>query len=337
MIRGLGFYSPDLAEDVLQGRELTGQQALPEIAALEDRCRAVRGSFLWLGLHEPSRAELEQVGARFDIPHLLLEDAANPEQRAKVELNDDGHGLVILKVLDYIESTSDVVTGQVAILVGSWFVITVRFGPIKDLHPIRERIAGSPNLRSIGPASVLYAVADRTVDEYIVVADEVSIDVENLEAEVFRQGKLGTAADRIYRLKRENVEIRRAASPLSGFAHDLSGHQPQWIPEELRPYFRDIGDHLLRVLDSVESADNLLLTLLMANTSLQDLQQNRDMRKISAWVAIAAVPTMIAGIYGMNFDFMPELRWHYGYPLILAVIVLVDVYLFSRFRREKWL
>lgn len=337
MIRGLGFFSPTVAEDLLGDREVVSEAIRPEFAMLRDRCALEHGSFVWLGLHEPLRAELDLIGEEFGLPHLLIEDASNPEQRAKVELDEQGHGLVILKVLDYVESTSDVITGQVAIFVGPWFVITVRYGRIKDLKTIRARIAGSEDLRKLGPVSVLYAVTDRVVDEYIVVADEISVDVENLETQVFRQKQMGTAADRIYRLKRENVEIRRAASPMANFAHRLVEHQPDWVPQELRPYFRDIGDHLLRVLDSVESADNLLLTLLMASTSLQDLQQNSDMRKISAWVAIAAVPTMIAGIYGMNFDFMPELHEPWGYPAILIVMISACSLMYRAFRKSGWL
>jgi magnesium transporter len=309
----------------------------PKIRELTALCRATPESFVWLGLFEPTRAELQMVSEIFDLSQLQVEDAANPAQRPKFELDGAGRGLALLKVLDYVDSTSDVHTGQLAVFVGSWYAVTVRFGQIGDLRRIRERLAGSPELRAHGPVSVLYAVIDMAVDGYLSVTDEVGVDVEHLETEVFSQEPTGTTANSIYRLKRENVEIRRAVGPLVTWAHQFVGGHLPWVPQDLRPYFRDIGDHILRVSDSVESTDNLLMTMLMASTSLQDLQQNRDMRKISAWVAIAAVPTMIAGIYGMNFDTMPELHETWGYPAILTVMGGACFSIFRAFKRSGWL
>jgi magnesium transporter len=185
--------------------------------------------------------------------------------------------------------------------------------------------------------SVLYAVLDLAVDGYLAVTDEVGIDVEELESEVFAWERAARTTNSIYRLKRENVEIRRAISPLVVWAHDVVAERLEWVPDDLRPYFRDVGDHLLRVSDTVEATDNLLMAMLMASTSLQDLQQNQDMRKISAWVAIAAVPTVIAGIYGMNFDNMPELHERLGYPIILSLMAVICLALFTAFKRSGWL
>jgi magnesium transporter len=273
----------------------------------------------------------------FGLPKLLVEDSANVNQRPKFELDEHGHGLALLKVLDYVDSTSDVLTGQLAVFVGPWFAITVRFGQIGDLRGIRQRLEESGELRGYGPVAVLYAVLDQVVDGYLVIADEVGQDVEQLETEVFAPEPQASTANRIYRLKRENIETRRAVGPLVLWAHDAVKEEVAWTPPGLRSYFRDIGDHVLRAHDAVESADNLLMTMLMAQTALQDLQQNRDMRKISAWVAIAAVPTAIAAIYGMNFEVMPELDQPWGYPAVLGVMALTCVLLFRAFKRSGWL
>jgi magnesium transporter len=340
MIRGLGMYSPTEAFDILDVEVGAGrdQGAIADmLRGARDRAADIPEAFVWVGLFEPSRAELQTVAAAFDLDHLLVEDAANSSQRPKFELDDSGHGLVIVKVLDYVETTSDVNTGQVAIFVGSNYVITVRFGSTEDLRAIRARIQGSPNLRSTGPIGVLYAILDSVVDGYVAVSDEVSADIENLESQVFSVATSMSSVDQIYRLKRENVEIRRATNPLTPFAQHLASRLVPWVPKELDAYFRDIGDHILRVSDTVESADNLLMTLLMASTSLQDLQQNQDMRKISGWVAIAAVPTMIAGIYGMNFDTMPELHQAWGYPAVLLLMAGSCFAMYRAFKRSGWL
>ena len=304
---------------------------------LRDACMGHAGSFTWVGLFEPPRDELSMVAEVFDLPRLQVEDAANPEQRPKFEIDDHGHGLALVKVLDYRDSTSDVLTGQLAVFIGPWYVVTVRYGQIGDLSGIRERLDASPELRSIGPAGVLYAIMDMVVDGYLIISDEVAADVENLESRVFAQERISGNANSIYRLKRENIEMRRAISPLVPWAHDAVDERLEWVPEPLRVYFRDIGEHLLRAWDGVESVDNLLMTMLMASTSLQDLQQNRDMRKISAWVAIAAVPTAIAAIYGMNFDTMPELHQPWGYPAVLLVMAGGCLFLYRAFKKSGWL
>lgn len=336
----MGLYTADTvvnALDVHSWEEPGDGHPEPKLNTLRDRCQATPGSFVWLGLFEPTKAELTMVARVFELQKLHVEDAANPAQRAKFEIDSKGHGLVLLKVLRYVDSTSDVETGQLAIFLGPWFAVTVRFGQIGDLSGIRGRLESSPELRSFGPISVLYAVLDQVVDGYLNVSDEVGVDVENLETAVFAQDRQRGTPNAIYRLKRENVEVRRAVSPLVNWAHLMVSENIEFIPDGLRAYFRDVGDHILRVNDATDSADSLLMTMLMASTSLQDLQQNKDMRKISAWVAIFAVPTMIAGIYGMNFDFMPELHEPWGYPAVLVLMATVCTLLYRGFRRSGWL
>jgi magnesium transporter len=340
VIKGMGWYHADglVPEDAVDARPLEAGLPMPvALGDLKDRCRAHPGSFVWIGLFEPSRDELQEVAAAFDLDQLQVDDAANPAQRAKVEFGDDNSVFAILKLLDYTEDTSDVETGQVSIFIGDWYAVTVRFGSIGDLSGVRARVAGSPNLRAHGPFGVLYAVVDSAVDAYIVVMDEISDDVTQVETEVFSDDSSQMSPRRIYNLKRENQEVRRAVAPLVAPAHMFVNHDFDSIPTGLRQYFRDIGEHLLRVYDSVDSADTLLLSLLMASTSLQDLRQNRDMRKISSWVAIAAVPTMIAGIYGMNFDTMPELHQAWGYPAVLTLMGGACFMMFRAFKRSGWL
>ena len=336
----MGVYSPDgvipptAAHSWQEPGDAYVGTALNEVIA---QCKVNSGSFVWVGLFEPTMTEMELIAEAFALAPLQVEDAANPMQRAKIDLDGNGHGLAIIKVLDYVEETSDVITGQLALFLGPWFAITVRHGSIGNLDGIRSRLETSPTLRTHGPLAVFYSVLDAAVDGYLSVSDSVADDVEEAETAVFAQKAIGGSANRIYLLKRENVEIRRAVSPLLTTAHDFAQGDRTYIPEELRPYFQDIGDHLPRVADSVETSDNLLMTMLMASTSLQDLQQNRDVRKISAYVAIAAVPTMVAAIYGMNFDYMPELHEPWGYPVVLGVMGIACLLLFRAFKKSGWL
>ena len=340
VIRGMGLYSRDEVVPVPEVRnweEPGDSHPLPKLQELKERCLAHEESFVWVGLFEPTRAELDMVAEVFDLPTLLVEDASNSDQRPKFEFTPEGNGLALLKTLDYVDSTSDVLTGQLAVFIGPWFAVTVRFGQIGDLRGIRARLEGDEDLRQYGPVAVLYAVLDQAVDGYLAITNEIGFDVEQLEAEVFAQDSTAATANAIYRLKRENVEMRRAVGPLVMWAHVAVSKEIPWVPPGLRSHFRDIGEHVLRAHDAVEAADNLLMTMLMASTSLQDLQQNRDMRKISAWVAIAAVPTAMAGIFGMNFDHMPELHWSFGYPLALGIMAGSCVLLYRAFKRSGWL
>ena len=303
----------------------------------DHRPDAGRDGFAWVELVDPAPEELDSVRAEFGLDHLQLEDAANPRQRAKFEFEGAGTAFTLLKLLDYLPGTSDVVTGQVAVFVGPGFAVTVRHGITAGLDAVRPRLQGSPNLRGHGPFGLLYAIFDAVVDAYVAVMDELADDVDEVETEVFSDAPTRMSSQAIYNLKRENQEVRRAVAPLVAPAHLFVDHAIEDVPSDLRQYFRDIGEHVLRVSDAVESVDTLLMTMLMAQTALQDLQQNRDMRKISAWVAIAAVPTAIAAIYGMNFDVMPELDQPWGYPAVLAVMALTCVLLFRAFKRSGWL
>lgn len=321
--------------------DFAGNQVATEVGlihALDDlntQARKSDDSFVWIGLFEPSLAELSTVARIFDLPRLQIDDAANPNQRPKAEIGESD-AFIVMKILSYFEPTSDVETGQISIFVGRHYVITVRFGPLGDISTLRSQLTDSPELLVHGPLAVAHAIMDTTVDGYLCVAEEIARDIEQVEESVFSPERTDDSQT-IYGVKRENLEMRRAVQPLVSMSHAVVSGDVTNIPSALDAFFRDVSEHLLRVADQAESNDTLLMTLLMAYTSRQDLQQNSDMRRISAYVAIAAVPTMIAGIYGMNFDNMPELHWEFGYLVILVFMASVCLVMLRAFKKSGWL
>jgi magnesium transporter len=309
----------------------------------EAACSAAQAddAFLWIGLHEPSPEQLEQLGDVFALHPLALEDAANGRQRPKIERYDDMLFLA-MRTLAYVESDErdeggDVVeTGSVMVFVGEHAVITIRHGRHASMTGLRRRLESSPELLALGPSSVLHAVADKVVDDYLAVVDAVNEDIEEIETSVFG-ARAKTDIERIYQLKRDVIEMKRTVGPLAGPLRELSERPRRLVHPEIREYFRDVEDHLSRVHDQVASFDELLSSILQAGLARLTVSENEDMRKISAWVAIAAVPTMIAGIEGMNFAHMPELQTTWGYPAVLGTMVTVCAILYRGFKRNGWL
>jgi len=299
------------------------------------QARAQGASFIWIGLHDPTVDELAHVAEEFGLHPLAVEDAVKAHQRPKVEEFEDSV-FVVLKTVRYDEPTQQIELGDVMLFLGDSFVVTVRHGPARALTDVRRRLEMNRTLLDCGPYSVLYAVCDAVVDDYSEISFAVEEDIEEVEERVFSPVRTNDAA-RIYNLKREIIEFRRAVRPLIEPMERLAGGAVDRVHEHLRPYFRDIADHAVRVSDQVDGFDDLLTSVLSANLAQVGVQQNSDMRRISAWVAIVAVPTMIAGIYGMNFRYMPELDWRFGYPLSLAVMLVVSVGLYRAFRRSGWL
>ena len=306
----------------------------PEITGLRSEAEQ-SGGFAWVGLVEPTAAEFEAVRREFDLHELAVEDAVSAHQRPKLEQYGDILFLV-LKTAQYIGQDEVVQIGEVMIFVGPDFIITVRHGDAGGLGDVREQLETQPELLRHGPAAALHAVVDRIVDAYEPVAVGVREDVDEVEEQVFSPGA-GNPVERIYKLRRETMEFARAVDPLPGALAVLTLETTPGIPPELRPYFRDVADHAERVADQVDAFGSLLAGALQANLTQVSVRQNEDMRRISAWVAIIAVPTMVAGIYGMNFRTMPELEWRYGYPAVLLLIAVVCVTLFRRFRKAGWL
>jgi magnesium transporter len=308
---------------------------------LSDALEDLRGgddphAFLWIGLKNPTDAEFDLVNDELKLHPLAVEDAVKGNQRPKVELYDNTI-FVVMKTLRYIEETSDVETGEVMLFVGDRFVVTVRRGEANPLARVRHDLEANRDALRHGEIAVVYAVMDSIVDNYVTIDAELQKDLDDIEASVFT-GANRVSSGTIYRLKREVLEFRRAAVPLAAPLKMLHDGSRSPLPQkEVRLLFRDVADHLLRVIDHVESYDRLLTDILNAHLAQITVQQNSDMRKISAWVAIAAVPTMIAGIYGMNFDNMPELKWHYGYFLVVGLMAAACAALYRAFRKSGWL
>jgi magnesium transporter len=291
------------------------------------------GAFVWLGVFEPTEAEFRAIAEEFGLHELAAEDAVRAHQRPKLE--EYGETLhVVVKPARYVDPKEMIEIGELSIFVAPGFVITVRHGG-GDLTPIRERLESRPDILRQGPGAVLYAICDHVVDGYIEAAHGFDEDVREVELQVFGEGQNPT--ERIYKLEREVLEFQAAASPLGEALEEVCSGSFRVIPASLHEYFRDVEDHLRRVTTRIESFRQLLDSALEANLTQVSMRQNEDMRKISAWVAIAAVPTMVAGIYGMNFKHMPELGWTFGYPLVLAVILAICLYLYWRFKRAGWL
>ncbi|MDQ1020813.1 magnesium/cobalt transporter CorA [Streptomyces afghaniensis] len=301
------------------------------------------GGFVWIGLHEPTEREFELVTREFGLHPLAVEDALKAHQRPKLEVYDDSL-FVVLKPVAYEPQSDTVSTGEIMIFLGDSFAVTVRHGEGAPLKAVRHRLEQEPDLLGNGPTSVLYAVADAAVDHYLEVATELQADLEGLEAEVFSPDDGGSrhTASRIYNFKRQVLEFRRATGPLALPMSRLAGTAPSgvtvpFVDDRARPFFRDVSDHLTRVNESVENLDRLVSDILNAHLAQMSVRQNDDMRKISAWAAMAAIPTMVAGIYGMNFEHMPELRWVWSYPALIAVMAVLEVLVFRLFKRRGWL
>ncbi len=292
--------------------------------------------FLWVGLKDPTEAEFERVNVDLSLHPLAVADAINGKQRVKIEAYDQTH-FAVLRTLRYLEETSDIETGEIMIFVGDRFVVTVRTGEAAPLVGVRQRLEERPELLAQdGPIAVFHAVLDTIVDTYREIDVEVLQDLNEIEKSVFSPH--GTASSStIYGLKREVLEFRRAAQPLLEPLRSLYQDKRVISSEEMRLELRDVGDHLTHVVEHIDSYDNLLTDVLSAHLAQVGVQQNDDMRKISAWVAIAAVPTLMAGIFGMNFQHMPMLQWTWGYPLALVFMLGICVTLYRAFRRSGWL
>jgi magnesium transporter len=304
---------------------------------LHDAYSACRrdGKFAWIGMYEPTEAEFDSLRREFDLHPLAVEDAVDAHQRPKLEVFEETV-FIVLKTARYVDSEEVVEFGEILIFLGEDYILTVRHGKASALKPVRERLESDPALLKHGPGAVLHAIVDRVVDDYSPALEGLGVDIEQVENEVFSQERTNPA-QRIYRLKREVLEFNRAAAPLVEPIDRLSkGHYEQVHPE-VRAYFRDVNDHLIRVHEQLEAYRDLLTSILGANLAQVTVQQNDDVRRISAIVAIVAVPTAIAGIYGMNFEHMPELTWTFGYPLVLGVMATLCTVLYRFFRRAGWL
>jgi magnesium transporter len=320
---------------IRQPGTLTPSEALAAARGRDD------GAFVWVGLHEPSHRTMADIADAYGLHELAVEDAVKAEQRPKLEQFGE-IAFLVLRSARYVEhgeltETSDVVeTGQVMLFIGPEFVISIRHGDACRLAPVRAGLESRHELMANGPWAVAYAITDHVVDLYLEVADEVETDLDELETSVFGRQMHGPI-QRIYQMKRELVEFKRAVVPLQRPLVALTSSTYRAVPKEIRRYFRDVQDHLQRVAEQTNGYDDLLNSILQARLAQVTVEQNNDMRKIAAWAAIAAVQTFIAGIYGMNFRVMPETQWEYGYPALLAVMFSLVFIMYRGFRRSGWL
>ena len=313
-----------------------GQRRGGELA-LEDAYEAGRdeGRFVWVGLQEPSAEEFDSVAREFDLHELAVEDAIHAHQRPKLEVYGESL-FIVMKTARYDDEREEVDFGEILLFIGEGFIVSVRHGAASALADVRKEVERRRDQMRWGTGAVLHAIVDRVVDDYAPVIDGLDDDIHEVETAVFSPTR-DNPAERIYKLSREVIEFHRAAAPLIEPLHRLAAGQSRFVHDDMRSYFRDVYDHLMRVVDAIHGQRELLASVLQANLTQVSVRQNDDMRRISAWVAIIAVPTMIAGIYGMNFEHMPELAWMYGYPAVLGVIAVACTSLYLYFRRAGWL
>jgi magnesium transporter len=291
--------------------------------------------FVWIGLHDPDPNELRDVAERFDLPDLAVEDAMQAHQRPKLEDYENGYFLV-LHTARYLDDVEEVEFGEVHVFTGDCFVIVIRHGAASELGSARQRLEDNPELLKEGPAAAVWAIIDKIVDDYEPVMAGLENDVEEVEVEVFGEGP-SDQTRRIYFLRRELAEFYRAVHPLLQPLEELVSKEHPEIDGTMREHFRDVADHVKRLEDAVATQRELLTSILQANLAVISVQQNDIVKQISGWAAIITVPTLIAGIYGMNFRYMPELTWHYGYPASIVLMVAVGASLHRILRRAGWL
>jgi magnesium transporter len=298
-------------------------------------CIASGQGFVWIGLKEPETDELTRVARAFDLPPLAVEDVSQAHQRPKLE-EYDGEFFLVLKTAQYDDANEAVHFGEIHVFIGPRYVVSVRQGEASSLAPARERLEGEyAELIDAGPASVAWAILDQVVDDYEPVVEGIDNDISEVEQEVFAGGEEST--ERIYFLKREVIEFHRAVAPLLTPLEALErGAFPQ-IDDRLRGFFRDVADHARRVDENVMSERELLTSILEANLALVSVHQNEVVQAVSAWAAIFGVVAVMTGVWGMNFDHMPELHWEFGYPAALVSMVLVVFLLHRFFKRLGWL
>ena len=293
-----------------------------------------KGRFVWIGLHEPSPELLEKVQKRFGLHELAIEDAHNAHQRPKLEVYAESLFMVLQTAQRVGHATQ---FGETHVFAGRGYVITVRHGPSSSYKEVRQRCESTPRMLKKGEDFVLYAIMDFIVDNYIPVVDCMEAEIDELEEEVFKRAFRRDTVEQIYQLKRDLLELRRKVAPVVDIANRLMRFDLPVVDKDTHPYFRDVLDHAIRVNDSVDYLRELLNSALEVNLLLASVDQSEITKKLASWAAILAVPTAIAGIYGMNFIDMPELHWAFGYPVVMVLIIGLCGFLYWRFKKVRWL
>jgi len=324
-----------LTPSVVACTSYAGGRRVAEI--LLDDCNetlAASNDFIWIGLEEPPAEVLRHIQREFGLHDLAVEDALSAHQRPKLEQYDNS--LFVVMRTAHVEPGGHLEFGETHVFVGERFVVSVRHGAFKSHGPVRAKCEAVPDQLKKGPGFVLYSLMDFIVDQYMPIVDSLEERLEALEEEVFGEKRSKETTSRIYALKRDLVGLKRAVSPVVDICNRLM-RADEIVHDDTRPYFRDIYDHAIRVNEHIDSLRELLSAALDANLSLISVSQNDDTKRLAAWAAIVAVPTLIAGVYGMNFEGMPELHWAYGYPIALGSMIFACLVLFAGFKRSGWL
>ena len=314
-----------------------GRRAAKQPSSLQETYEVLRqqgDGVAWIDLYKPTQQEFESVAQELELPPRVVQDAIKPQQRPKLVRYGDSL-FVVLKTARYLDETEKVEFSEAHILVGKDFVVTVRYEEIPALEEVRRRLEGEPELLRQGPQPILHEIMDQIVDDYEPVLEGLETDIQEVETEVF--GGNARASQRIYALSRELVQFQRAIGPLARALERIAQSDEHDIDAEVRSYLHDLHDRVLRVKEPMDGFRDMLSDILVVNLTLISVRQNDQTKKISAWAAILIVPTLIAGIYGMNFDYMPELHWVFGYPFALALMVAISVGLYAVFKHVEWL
>jgi magnesium transporter len=314
-----------------------GRRTAQQPSSLQETYETLRqldDGVAWIDLHKPTQEEFESVAQELELPPRVIDGAIKPQQRPKLVRYGDSL-FVVLKTARYLDEPEKVEFSEAHVLVGKDFIVTVRYEEITALEEVRRRLEGEPGLLRQGPQPILHEIMDQIVDDYEPVLEGLGTDIQEVEVEVF--GGNEDVSQRIYELSRELVQFQRATSPLARALDRVAQSDEHDIDPELRSYLRELHDRVLRVEEPTEGFRDMLSDILVVNLTLISVRQNDQTKKISAWAAILIVPTLITGIYGMNFDYMPELHWIFGYPLALALMVSISVGLYAVFRHVRWL
>ncbi len=312
-----------------EGRRL-GSLGLDEIPAVLQR----GGAFVWLGLYEPDEALLARVQEVFALHDLAVEDAHRAHQRPKLE--EYGETLFVVLRTAQLADGGSIGFGETHVFVAPRYVVTVRHGASLSYAGVRARCENAPALLATGPGFVLYAIMDFVVDQYFPIVRGMEEALDRVDELLFG-AQAGEMTERIYRMKQELIMLKRAVLPLQDVCNRLVRFDVKIVPEAARPYFRDVYDHVIRINESIDALRELLTSALEANLAVAALRQNEVTKKLGGWAAILGVPTLIASVYGMNFQLMPELGWPFGYPFALALMLASSGWLYHRFRRDGWL
>jgi len=296
------------------------------------------GTFVWVALHEPTQAELAAMQEAFDLHDLAVEDASHAhESVGRPKIEEYGDALFVVLNTAEFTPTDEIRIGEVGVFVGKNYVLTVRRRTERGFQEVRARAEREPELLGHGSGYVLYALMDAVVDRYFPVLDALEVELENIEAQLFTGGDPRRNIEALYYVKQELTTLKHATGPLLEYSAKLFGGRVPHVCYGLGEYFRDVHDHLIRINQSIEAARDTIATAIQVNLAMVQVGEGEVTKRLAAYAALVAVPTMIVGVYGMNFEHIPELKWSFGYPLVMALIGAIDGVLFYRLRKAGWL